>query len=114
MQLQIIYWRDMPAQCVLRIGRKRLGVPLPQRFEQAIDRCAMRANLKGSDAYLEQWRRAPAQEWHEGDTEEQAMEQVRAMIEAQYPNERLQRLIEQQGFETTAPQPPQQEETQTP
>ena len=111
MQLQIIYWRDIPAQCVLRLGRKRHGVPLPERFEQAIDRCAMRAGLKDSDAYLEQWRRAPAQEWHGGDTEEQAIEQVRAMIEAQYPKERLHRLIEQQGFETEQPQP---QETQTP
>ncbi len=32
---------------------------LPERFEQAIDRCAMRTGARDSDAYLADWRRGP-------------------------------------------------------
>jgi len=53
----IVYWRDIPAQVIVRAGRKTAQRQLPERFEQAIDRAAMRAKLTGTDAYLAQWRR---------------------------------------------------------
>ena len=31
--------------------------PLPERFEQAIDRCAMKVGARDTDAYLAEWRR---------------------------------------------------------
>jgi hypothetical protein len=36
------------------VGKGRLGskIQLNERFEQAIDRAAMKCNLKGSDVYL--------------------------------------------------------------
>ena len=100
MRLEIIYWRDIPAQCVLRVGRKKHGVALSERFEQAIDRCAMATGLKESDDYLAQWRRAPGVDWNGDDDIPTALEQIRAQLEEDYPNERLKQLIEQQGFET--------------
>jgi len=57
-ELVILYWRDIPAQVIVKAGRKSAKRQLPERFEQAIDRAAMRAKLTGSDAYLEQWRRS--------------------------------------------------------
>ena len=54
----VVYWRDIPAQVIVKAGRKTAKRQLPERFEQAIDRAAMRAKLTGTDAYLEQWRRA--------------------------------------------------------
>ena len=120
MQLEIIYWRDIPAQCTLRAGRKRHGVALPERFERAIDRCAMRAGLRDSDAYLQQWRRAPGREWTGAADLPEAMREARAMIEADYPDERLRRLIDQKGFEAAPDepsppsQPPQPQEPRTP
>lgn len=103
MRLEIIYWRDIPAQGILRAGRKKFGIALSTRFEQAIDRCAMITGLKESTDYLAQWRRSPGEIWR-GTTElPAALEEVRAMLEAQYPDERLHLLIKQQGFDTHPP-----------
>lgn len=109
MRLEIIYWRDIPAQCVFRAGRKKHGIVLPERFERAIDRCAMLTGLKECDDYLAQWRRSAGKIWN-GTTElPAALEEVRAMMNAQYPNERLHRLIEQKGFEIPVPEEEDQE-----
>ncbi len=52
-----IYWRDIPSQVTAKAGRKTAKVMLPARFQEAIDRAAMRAGKGSSDAYLEDWRR---------------------------------------------------------
>ncbi|SLN27841.1 hypothetical protein ROJ8625_01156 [Roseivivax jejudonensis] len=54
----IVYWRDIPAQIIVGRGRKAVKRPLPERFEQAIDRAAMASGAAGTDAYLSEWRRA--------------------------------------------------------
>ena len=56
-QLITVYWRDIPAQILVREGRRAARRELPERFIQAIDRAAMRVGAKDSDAYLAQWRR---------------------------------------------------------
>lgn len=59
--LTVVYWRDIPAQVVARAGGRGRGRTarraLPDRFQEAIDRAAMRAGLSGADAYLGEWRR---------------------------------------------------------
>ena len=55
--LTVILWRDMPAQVVAKRGRDNHKIELAPRFQQAIDRAAMRAGTIGSDEYLEDWRR---------------------------------------------------------
>jgi hypothetical protein len=52
-----IYWRDIPSQVTAKAGRKTAKVMLPERFQAAIDRAAMRAGKGSSDAYMEDWRR---------------------------------------------------------
>ena len=47
----------MPAQVVAKQGRAAHKIELAPRFQQAIDRAAMRAGTVGSDEYLEDWRR---------------------------------------------------------
>jgi len=54
----VVYWRDMPAQVIVKAGRKNAKRQLSERFEQAIDRAAMKSGAASSDAYLEDWRRA--------------------------------------------------------
>ena len=56
-QLITVYWRDIPAQILVREGRRTARRELPERFIQAIDRAAMRVGAKDSEAYLAQWRR---------------------------------------------------------
>jgi hypothetical protein len=53
----VVYWRDIPAQVMVRIGRRAERRELPERFIQAIDRAAMRVGARDSDLYLAQWRR---------------------------------------------------------
>ena len=57
----IVYWRDIPAQIIVREGRVAHRRELPERFIQAIDQAAMRVGAKDSDAYLAEWRRGAAE-----------------------------------------------------
>ncbi|HSR71169.1 MAG TPA: virulence factor [Kiloniellales bacterium] len=57
-ELIVVYWRDIPAQVIAKAGRRSARRPLAERFQTAIDRAAMRAGLRDSDAYLGEWRRA--------------------------------------------------------
>ena len=57
-QLIIISWRDIPAQVVIKRGRETAKVQLSHRFQEAVDRAAMRAGKGSSDAYLADWKRS--------------------------------------------------------
>ena len=57
-EVTIVYWRDIPAQVIVGKGRRGVKRPLPERFEQAIDRCAMKVGARETDAYLAEWRKA--------------------------------------------------------
>ncbi len=56
--LVIVYWRDIPAQVIVRKGRQTAKRELPQRFADAIDMAAMRSGAHGTDDYLAEWRKA--------------------------------------------------------
>ncbi len=56
--LVVLSWRDIPAQVVVKAGRKTAKRELSKRFIEAIDRVAMRDGAIGTDVYLEQWRRS--------------------------------------------------------
>ena len=56
-KLITVYWRDIPSQVIAKKGRTTSKVQLSHRFQEAIDRAAMRAGEGSSDAYLREWRR---------------------------------------------------------
>jgi hypothetical protein len=56
-KLITVFWRDIPSQVMVRKGRQTVRLRLAQRFQDAIDRAAMRAGKGSSDAYLSEWRR---------------------------------------------------------
>ncbi len=91
----IVYWRDIPAQVIVGKGRGGSKVKLTERFEQAIDRCAMKIGARDSDAYLAEWRKAAPYE-EPGEPAEIAA-RVAAQIEATYDTERLKQLINAEG-----------------
>ena len=95
-QLIIVYWRDIPAQVIVRQGRKAAKRQLPERFEQAIDRCAMKVGARDTDAYLAEWRKAEPVEL-EGASEALA-EAEAARLDAAYDSERLRALIDNEGW----------------
>src|SRR6056300_72700 len=57
-EVTIVYWRDIPAQVIVGKGRKGSKRQLDVRFEQAIDRAAMKGGMDGTDDYLAEWRKA--------------------------------------------------------
>lgn len=95
-EVTIVYWRDIPAQIIVGKGRSGAKVKLTERFEQAIDRCAMKIGAKDADAYLAEWRKAPPFTV-EGEQMEVA-EAEAAKIEAAYDTERLKSLITSDGW----------------
>jgi hypothetical protein len=98
-QLTIVYWRDIPAQVIVKAGRRSVAKrELGLRFTEAIDMCAMRSGLAETDAYLEEWRRGDAVEV-EGDIETEA-DTAANNIETQYDDPHLKALIESKGWET--------------
>lgn len=92
----IVYWRDIPAQIIVGKGRRGSKAPLPERFEQAIDRCAMKIDAKDSDAYLAEWRKAPAFSL-DGDPAEIAKAEANR-IDAEYDKAKILALIENDGW----------------
>jgi hypothetical protein len=94
----VVFWRDIPAQVIVKAGRKTAKRQLTERFEQAIDRAAMRAQLTGTDAYLEQWRRDKPTQC--GDDLEAEASAAAAALEAEYTAERLRELVANDGNAT--------------
>ena len=94
--LTIISWRDIPAQVVVKRGRETAKVQLSARFQEAVDRAAMRAGKGTSDAYLADWTRSEARPCGEDLEAEAAAEAAR--IEAAFTNEALEALIRAKGL----------------
>ena len=97
-KLITVYWRDIPAQVIVGKGRRAAKVQLPERFEQAIDRAAMKVGADGTDDYLAEWRKA-APYPVEGDASEVAAQEA-ARLEAEYDRDRIKALIANDGWAT--------------
>jgi Virulence factor len=92
----VVYWRDIPAQVIVGKGRAAAKVKLTERFEQAIDRCAMKIGARDADAYLAEWRKA-APFVVEGDQAEVAAAEA-SRIELEFDATRLKSLINADGW----------------
>lgn len=95
-EVTIVYWRDIPAQVIVGKGRRASKVQLSERFEQAIDRCAMKTGAAGTDAYLADWRKAepfPV----EGEQDDVAASEA-ARLEAEFDKDRIIALIASDGW----------------
>jgi hypothetical protein len=95
-EVTIVYWRDIPAQVIVGKGRRGSKRQLPERFEQAIDRAAMKVGAAVTDAYLAEWRKADPFTV-EGEADAIADAQL-ARLEAEYDRERIKSLIENNGW----------------
>ena len=92
----IVYWRDIPAQVIVGKGHGAAKVQLPERFEQAIDRCAMKIGAKDADAYLAEWRKA-APFAVDGEAADVAAAEA-ARLDAAYDTDRIKALIANDGW----------------
>jgi len=59
-EYQVTSWREIPSMVAAREGDTVVKVPLPARFQEAIDEAAMRGGATDSEAYLDGWTRG---EW---------------------------------------------------
>ena len=94
-KLTIVYWRDIPAQVIVKQGRSHAKVILSERFEKAIDMAAMRGGESSTDDYLAHWRREVS-ECRADDLDEAAQSKA-STLEAEYDEERLRQLIANGG-----------------
>ena len=93
----LVFWRDIPAQVIIKRGRARGKAELGRRFQEGIDRAAMRAGRGSSDAYMSDWRRESSPAEATGDLTELARLEA-ARLEASYDDERLAQLVANNGL----------------
>ena len=94
-KLITVFWRDIPSQVMARKGRQTVRLMLAQRFQDAIDRAAMRAGKGSSDAYLSEWRRESVT-CSDDDLDQMATQTVER-LEAAHTDEDLLALIRAKG-----------------
>ena len=96
-KLITVYWRDIPSQVIAKKGRTTSKVQLSQRFQEAIDRAAMRAGKGSSDTYLSEWRREAS---NCGEDLESAAKEWAHVLEQRYNDDDLLALIRAKGVKT--------------
>lgn len=92
-----VYWRDIPAQVIVKKGRKAAKRELSLRFTEAIDMCAMRTGAAESEDYLAEWRKGDPVSV--SDDLELEAEKAAAALEEKYDKERLVALVKSEGRE---------------
>ena len=97
-KLTVVYWRDIPAQVIVKAGRQTAKRQLTERFEKAIDRAAMRAKLRDTDSYLAEWRRSDPADC--GDDLEAVATAEAERLEAAYDEARLAALVASGGVDS--------------
>jgi hypothetical protein len=94
----VVFWRDIPAQVIIKKGRQTAKRELSLRFTEAIDMCAMRSGASGTDDYLAEWRKA--EPIAVSDDLEAEADKAAAELEAAYDREKLVALVKTGGRET--------------
>ena len=87
-QLTVVYWRDIPAQVIVKAGRQAAKRQLSARFE---------AKLRDTDSYLAEWHRAAPQPC--GDDLEAEATAAAEKLETDYSDDRLKTLVAAGGLE---------------
>lgn len=98
--LIVVYWRDIPAQVIVKKGRQNAKRELPLRFTEAIDMCAMRTGAGDTDAYLAEWRKAepiPVSDDLEAEADKAA-----AALDAQFDRDTLVALVKAGGHQVNS------------
>jgi hypothetical protein len=100
MEKIIVCWRDIPAQVIIKHRRERATVELSERFQETIDRAAMRAGTADSDAYLADWCRRATPHAGVGNLQDVARE-VADSIESDYSDSVLSKMVADVGYRLT-------------
>ena len=105
MEKIVVSWRDIPSQVIVKKGRERAKALLSPRFQQAVDRAAMRARKHSEDAYISEWVRTRSGIDPNDDAQAGLQADLQAIadgiaqdIETGYSDERLLGLIKNHGL----------------
>lgn len=108
MEKIVVSWRDIPSQVIVKNGRKRARALLSPRFQQAVDRAAMRARKRSEDAYMSEWvrDRSALDSLYEGRPSlQETADAIALELESAYSEERLLTLIRNHGLAEGPPGP---------
>ncbi len=94
----VVFWRDIPAQVIIKKGRQTAKRELSLRFTEAIDMCAMRTGAAETDDYLAEWRKADP--LPVSDDLEVEADKAAAELETAYDKEKLVALVKAGGRES--------------
>ncbi|WP_025898815.1 virulence factor [Sneathiella glossodoripedis] len=96
MTVTLIKWRDIPSQLVRKAGRRSEKLMLSERFQEAIDRTAMREGVHDTDGYLQGWRRTSIES--PDFTKEETLIEVAKHIEDDFDQQKIEKLIQSGGW----------------
>ena len=99
-KLVTIWWRDIPTQVNVQVGRKRFQAILPRRFQRAVDEAAMAAGLTQASDYVSEWRResATVDNADSPDELQARADETAARFDVEYPKDRLDALAKNSGY----------------
>ena len=89
-KVQILRWQEIPSVVEVRDGSDVKKIQLSQKFQALIDEVAMREELAGTDAYLEEWNKSAVEE-RDGDAAS-VVQKVADELEERFPEFRDQVL----------------------
>ena len=78
---KVLFWQEVPSQIKAEDDADDVTLPMPERFQERIDRLAAERGLSSADDYLAKWRWSDEEE-RDGSAQVVA-EAVRAELEAQ-------------------------------
>lgn len=84
----------------IKKGREKGKAMLPDRFQEAIDRAAMRAGKGSSDLYIEEWRSVTEEIEYNGDLTELAVAEAHKLDVAISADD-LKELVRNNGAHTS-------------
>ena len=89
-KVQILRWQEIPSVVEVRDGSDVKKIQLSKKFQTLIDKAAMRRELAGTDAYLEEWNKSAVEE-RDGDAAS-VVQKVADELEERFPEFRDQVL----------------------
>ncbi len=81
-KVQVLRWQEIPSLVEAKDDGGAKKIQLSDKFQALIDEAAMQRELAGTDAYLEEWNKTPAEE-RDGDAQT-VVQQVADEIEGQF------------------------------
>lgn len=100
-ELTIIYWSDIPAQVTGSAAGTKAKAMLADRFQHAIDRAAAVAGKTDTEPYVAEWRKVSSPLAADADLDA-SVQALAAELEATYPRERVEALVQSGGVDEDA------------